>query len=174
MVEIRTNSDRQRYVLQRRKVTKAVKKAKNDWLQEKASEVEVAMLFGSSHRSMWKSLRELQWGSVGLRPVRTRTIKKENGDPCESVEESVNHWQEYFCQVLNVQSCRYIEDTASSVQLMAVREELSMLPSEDEILAAMSSLKGGKAGRKNGVLPEMLKHCGANLLEHLVKLFHQV
>ena len=83
-------------------------------------------------------------------------------------------WQEYFCQVLNVQSCRYIEDTASSVQLMAVREELSMLPSEDEILAAMSSLKGGKAGRKNGVLPEMLKHCGANLLEHLVKLFHQV
>ena len=71
MVEIRTNSDRQRYVLQRRKVTKAVKKAKNDWLQEKASEVDVAMLFGSSHRSMWKSLRELQWGSVGLRPVRT-------------------------------------------------------------------------------------------------------
>ena len=31
------NSDRQRYVLQRREVTKTVKKAKNDWLQEKAS-----------------------------------------------------------------------------------------------------------------------------------------
>ena len=40
------NSDRQRYILQRREVTKAVKKAKNDWLQEKASEVEVAMMFG--------------------------------------------------------------------------------------------------------------------------------
>ena len=26
----------------------------------------------------------------------------------------------------------------------------------DEVLAAMSSLKGGKAGGKNGVLPEML------------------
>ena len=35
------NSDRQRYVLQRREVTKAVKKAKNDWLQEKANEVKV-------------------------------------------------------------------------------------------------------------------------------------
>ena len=34
------------YILQRREVTKAVKKAKNDWLQEKASEVEVAMMFG--------------------------------------------------------------------------------------------------------------------------------
>ena len=156
---LQRNSDRQRYVLQRREVTKAVKKAKNDWLQEKANEVEVAMLSGGSHRSMWKCLRELQRGRIGLRPVKTRTIKKANGDPCESVEESVTHWQEHFCQVLNVQS-RYVEDTVSSVQLMAVREELGMPPSEDEILAAMSSLKGGKAGGKNGVLPEMLKCCG--------------
>ena len=36
----------------------------------------------------------------------------------------------------------------SSVQLMAVREELSMPPSEDETFAAMSSLKVGKAGGK--------------------------
>ena len=44
-----------------------------------------------------------------------------------------------------------------------------MYPSEDEILAAMSYLKGGKAGGKNGVLPEMLKHCRTNLSEYLVK-----
>ena len=169
----RQNSDRQRYVLQRREVTKAVKKAKNDWLQEKANEVKVAMLSGGSHRSMWKCLRELQQSRIGLRSMKTRTIKKANGDPCESVEESVSRWQEHFCQVLNVQSS-YIEDTVSTVQLMAVGEELGMPPSEDEILAAMSSLKGGKAGGKNGVLPELLKCCGANLLEHLVKLFHQV
>ena len=49
--------DRQRYVIQKREVTKAVKKAKNDWLQEKASEVEVAMQSGHAHRSMWKSVR---------------------------------------------------------------------------------------------------------------------
>ena len=81
--------------------------------------------------------------------MRTKTINKANGDPCESVEESVNRWQEHFCQVLNVQS-RYVEDTVSSVQLMAVREELSTPPSKDEILVAMSSLKVGKAGGKNG------------------------
>ena len=66
-----------------------------------------------------------------------------------------------------------LEDTVSSVQPMAAREELGVPPFEDEILAAMSSLKGGKAGGKNGVLPEMLKCCGANLLERLVELFHQ-
>ena len=66
-------------------MTKAVKKAKNDWLQEKTNDVEVVMLCGGSHRSLWKSLMGLQWGMVGLRSVRKRTIKKANGDPCESV-----------------------------------------------------------------------------------------
>ena len=57
---------------------------------------------------------------------------------------------------------------------LLVREELGMPPSEDEFIATMSSLRGGKAGGNHGVLPEMLKCCGAHLLEHLVQLFHQV
>ena len=98
---------------------KAVKKAKNDWLQEKVSEVEVAMWPGHAHRSMWKSLRDLKRGRVGLRPVMARSIKKANGDLCESVEESVNCWQEHFCQILNIQS-RFSEDALSFVQPVAV------------------------------------------------------
>ena len=45
--------------------------------------MEVAKLPWGSHRSMWKSLRMLQWAKVSLRPVRTKTIKKANGDFCE-------------------------------------------------------------------------------------------
>ena len=38
----------------------------------------------------------------------------------------------------------------------------------------MSALKGGKAGGKKGVLPEiMYKVCGPVLLERLMQLFHQ-
>ncbi len=48
-----------RSVLQRREVNSAVKKAKNDWIQEKAREVEEGMLSRGSH---WKCLRELRRG----------------------------------------------------------------------------------------------------------------
>ena len=167
------NEDRQRYILQRRAVNSAVKKAKNDWMQEKAREVEVGMLSRGSHGSMWKSLRELQRGKAGLKPVRTKTIRKANGDPCESVMQAVNRWQEHFSQVLNIRS-QFVEETVSSVPSMKVREELGVPPSEDEILAAMGTLKNGKAGGKNGVLPEMLKCCGTSMLERLVQLFHQI
>ena len=64
-------------------------------------------------------------------------------------------WMVSSFSILGIQ-CQEVM-RSSPVQLMAVREELSMPPSEDETLAAMSSLKVGKAGGKNGVLPEMLK-----------------
>ena len=150
------NGDRQRYVLQRRSVNSAVKKAKNEWMQEKARAVEVGMLSSGSHGSMW---RELQRGKAGLRPVKTKTIRRANGDPCESVEQAVWRWQEHFSHVLNIPS-QFVEETVSSVASMRVREELSEPPSEDEILVAMGTLKSGKAGGKNGMLPEMLKCCG--------------
>ena len=87
--------------------------------------MDVVMLSGHAHRSMLKSLKDLNRGKVGLRPVRARSIKKVNGEWCESVEESINCWQEHFCQILNTQS-RFSEDTVSSLQSMAVREELCL------------------------------------------------
>ena len=65
-----------------------------------------------------------------------------------------------------------MEDTVLPVPSLEVREELCVPPSDDEVLAAMSTLRSGKAGGKNGVLPEMLKCCGANLLDYLVVLFN--
>ena len=38
-------------------------------------------------------------------------------------------------------------------------------------LQRMSSLKGGKAGGKNGILPEMVKTCGAEMMDHILDLF---
>ena len=65
-----------------------------------------------------------------------------------------------------------MEDIVSFVQSVAVSEELGMPPTEEEILVAIGSLKGGKAGGKNGLLPEMLKCCGANVPEYHAKVFH--
>ena len=35
-------------------------------------------------------------------------------------------------------------------------------------------MKSGKAGGKNGVLPDMLKCCGVSMLDRLVQLFQHV
>ena len=55
-----------------------------------------------------------------------------------------------------------------------VDESLGEPPSEEEILEALGNIKGGQAAGKNGVLPEMIKCCGAGLLDHLVELLQCV
>ena len=53
------STDRREYVALRQDVAKAVKKAKNDWLQEKAKEIESGMQSGSSRRGVWNSLKDI-------------------------------------------------------------------------------------------------------------------
>ena len=56
-----------------------MKQAKNDWQLEKARLVEVGMLSGGSSGLAWWSIREMQKGRAGLRPVTTKIIKSQIG-----------------------------------------------------------------------------------------------
>ena len=51
---------------------------------------------------------------------------------------------------------------------------LSDLPGEDEVRRALRRLSVGKAGRDNGVLPDLLKCSSAALVTHIVTLFTTV
>ena len=122
---------------------------------------------------MWSSLREIQRCRAGLRPVKSKVIRKLNGEVCVGPEESLSRWQEHFHTVLNVRSS-FTESVLDSVRQCPVRDELDLPPSEEEVLGAVSAIRGNKAGGKNGILPELVKCCGANLLEYFLELFHQV
>ena len=56
----------QRYMAQRRAVIREVKQAKNKWFQQKANQVESAMLQGSSGKEVWQGLREIQQGRAAF------------------------------------------------------------------------------------------------------------
>lgn len=58
------NEDRQRYILQRRLVNSAMKKAKNEWMQEKARGVEVEMLSRGSLGCMQEKGRAVEVGML--------------------------------------------------------------------------------------------------------------
>ena len=46
------------------------------------------MLSGGSGRSVWSSLREIQLCLASLRPVKSKVIRKSNGEVCVGPEES--------------------------------------------------------------------------------------
>ena len=61
-----------------------------------------------------------------------------------------------------------------SAEKHPVREELAQPPAEDEVMEALGKLKRNKAGEKTGILLEMLKCCGALMMEYILDLFETV
>ena len=52
--------------------------------------------------------------------------------------------------------------------------ELDELPTEEEVITALSKLKGGKSGGQSGILPEMLKCCSGELMDYRMDLIQSV
>jgi len=80
--------DRQRYVELRKTVTAAVRKAKNDWFQQKAKEIEGKVMKGLVGDA-WKYIRDIQSGRAGLKPTKPKAVRKLDGDLCTTPEESL-------------------------------------------------------------------------------------
>ena len=153
---LRTHSptDRQRYVTKRREVAHEIRRCKNVWFQKKAGEVEAAVRKG---RGAWKGLRELQQGRAGLRPVRPHAIKDLDGNLCAGRDSTLQRWYQHFNSVLNVHSS-YDPDP----------------PTAEEVVEAMGKQKEGKAGGKNGILPEMVRGCGEMMMDYTLDMLRTV
>ena len=111
-----------------------------------------------------KALGKMKSGKAGGKNGILPEMLKCCGEKCVGRDETLLRWQEHFCNVLNIRSS-YLEDVINEVPDRPIDESLDALPSDDEIFKALGKMKSGKAGGKNGILPEMLKCCGANLLE---------
>ena len=163
----RCQRDRQRYVNQRREVAREVKRAKNNWFKQKASEVERGMHRG---KGAWKGLREIQKGRAGLRSIKRSSVKHLDGTKCVGQEDTLQRWHEHFELVLNVNSS-FDENVFQSVEQHPLRSEMAEPPSEEEVIEALGKVKINKAPGKNGILPEMVRGCGGEMLTHIMDLF---
>ena len=114
----------------------------------------------------------MQKGRTELSPVTTNVIKKPNGDACVGrvLQKILQHWQHHFHGVLNMKSS-FLADAVDEVLNRPVDDSLDDPLSKDEVLEALIKIKYGKAGEKNGMLPELLKCCSGSLLDQVVELF---
>ena len=92
---------------------------------------------------------------------------------CIGKDKILERRKEHFESVLNTVST-FDEEVIGNQMQYPVREHMCEPPTEDEIIEAMDHIKKNKAGSSNGILPEMVKACGANILEYIQDLFGTV
>ena len=132
---------------------RAIRKAKNDWFQEKAREIERERFGG---KKVWKAIRETQRGRRGLLPCKTAVINDEEGVPCSSKEAQQQRWRRHFTKVLNLRS-QFEEKVLESVRQREVNGSIAGKPTAREVKRVLGKLKNGKAAGFSNILPEMLK-----------------
>ena len=94
-LQCKSHWNRQRYVVT---VTAAVRKAKNDWFQQKAKEIDIKVQAGVIGDA-WKCVRDFQRGA-GLQPTKPKAVRNLNGNLCSTPAESLQRWQQHFNSVL--------------------------------------------------------------------------
>ena len=100
----------------------------------------------------------MQHGRRGLIPVRSKAVKDENGIACTSPKAQHQRWRQHFSKVLNLQS-QFDESELENVKQRPMKNEMSCLPSLEDLCEAITRLKNGKAAGSSGILPEMVKVC---------------
>ena len=76
-------SDRKKFARMRKDARRAVREAKNTWFLRKAEEAQRGRHGG---KIVWKCIRDIQRGRQGLVPVRSATIRNEEGVTCSTTE----------------------------------------------------------------------------------------
>ena len=117
----------------------------------------------------------MQHGRRGLIPVRSKAVKDENGIACTSPKAQYQRWRQHFSRVLNLHS-QFDESELEKAKQRPMKNEMSCLPSLEDLCEAITRLKNGKAAGSSGILPEMIKVAceREEFLEVLLDLVHEV
>ena len=165
-------NDHAKFKAARSKARAATRRAKNDWLADIAQQAESGRV-ACHGGSVWLTIHSIQRCFRGLRPIPATSLKNEDGQPCSSAEELSARWQRHFTKVLNIESA-YDESVFDSLRVRPVCSELAELPTKEELVRAISRLCNNKAPGESGILPEMVRYAGAEFLEALLSLVHEV
>ena len=117
----------------------------------------------------------MQRGRLGMRrPGRTRAVRDLDGKLCTGHDDTLHRWHQHFHGVLNVRSSYDVRVVNAVSDEYPVRGELADAPTEEEVMEAMGKLKLGKDDGKSGILPEMVRGCGGELMDYILDMFHNV
>eukprot|EP00117_Sycon_ciliatum_P039014 scpid35652/ scgid3339/ Craniofacial development protein 2; p97 bucentaur protein len=169
MLQKNTASSRKNFRQTQREVEKAVRSAKETWIEDIASQAENA---ANNCSVRWAAVRKLQTLHQGRRPMQPSAVYLEDGTLSDGPEAVSGRWLQHFQGVLNVES----EFDAAVVEMMADRPvipELDQPPTVAELEAALRTMKAGKAGGQSGILPDMVLHGGKDLHSRILTIMRK-
>ncbi|XP_051993151.1 uncharacterized protein LOC127651396 [Xyrauchen texanus] len=163
-----TSENEEAYRSLRSEVWRAVRRCKDGWWSRVAEEMESASV-AHVHKSLFNSIKKVTCSATPITIIRGK-----NGDPISDPQKQVCRFAEHFCEVLGEGKSLSLEnivgqsgdDPAGAAVPQILEEEvarcgwLAEVPSLEEVLKAIQSLRLGKAPGRDDLPSEMLREGG--------------
>ena len=163
-VQLQTASenDREKYKEKKREVKRIVNEKKS------AADDE----WGERVTRTYKENKKMFWAEVNAeRKVKEKlgmSIKDVNGNLLHEESEVKSRWNEYFCNLLNVENGR--EAMIGERRMYEVGAQHVIDISVDDVRKAIKKLKNGKSPGVDGITSEMLRYGGDCMVEWLTRV----
>ena len=99
---------------------------------------------------------------AGRKPTRPRVVLKEDGVLTADLDEVKSRRHRHFTRLLNIPSSLQ-EEAITVTPSQPTCWDLDVPPTMEELDMALHRIKGGKAGGKTEILPEMILAGGKEL-----------
>ena len=148
-----------------RRIQKAVKKAKEEWMGAQCEEIETCLNKNNSKRA-YQLVKDLTSEKQG----RSSAIQGKSGKCLTEEKEILSRWTEYCSELYNDESCG---DNAELDCSQPPEEELQpILHEEAEI--AVASLKKGKSAGVDNIPAELVQAGGETMIDVLTEICNRV
>ena len=139
-----------------RRVQKAVKKAKEDWIGAQCEEIETCLNKNNSKRA-YQLVKDLTSEKQG----RSSTIQDKSGTCLTEEKEILSRWTEYCSELYNYESCG---DNAVLDCSKPPEEDLQPILRE-EVEIAVASLKKGKSPGVDNIPAKLVQAGGETMID---------
>ena len=148
-----------------RRIQKAVKKAKEDWIGAQCEEVETCLNKNNSKRA-YQLVKDLTSEKQG----RSSTIQDKSGKCLTEEKEILSRWTEYCSELYNYESCG--DNTVLDCSQPPEEDLQPILREEVEI--AVASLKKGKSAGVDNIPAELVQAGGEIMIDVLTEICNRI
>ena len=148
-----------------RRIQKAVKKAKEDWIGDQCEEIETCLNKNNSKRA-YQLVKDLTSEKQG----RSSTIQDKSGKCLTEEKEILSRWTEYCSELCNYESCG-----DNAVLDCSQPPEEDLLPIlREEVEIAVASLKKGKSAGVDNIPAELVQASGETTIDALTEICNRI
>ena len=148
-----------------RRIQKAVKKAKEDWIGAQCEEIETCLNKNNSKRA-YQLVKDLTSEKQG----RSSTIQDKSGKCLTEEKEILSRWTEYCSELYNYESCG--DNTVLDCSQPPEEDLQPILREEVEI--AVASLKKGKSAGVDNISAELVQAGGETMIDVLTEICNRI